>query len=51
MGFPQAAQMTLLGFLKNMSTSPKASFVERSDAEQSACHRLGDRLRHVLLHG
>jgi hypothetical protein len=47
MGFPHAAQMTVLGFLKNMSASAKASLVE---SEQSGCHRLSDRLRNVLLH-
>jgi hypothetical protein len=47
MGLPQAAQMTVLGFLKNMSASPKVSLVE---AEQSASHRLSDQLRNVLLH-
>lgn len=46
-GFPQAAQMTVFGFLKNMSASLRPSLVE---SEQSARHRPGDQLRHVLLH-
>jgi hypothetical protein len=48
MGFPHAAQMTVLDFLKNMSASPNASLVE---TEQSACHRLSNQLRNVLLYG
>jgi hypothetical protein len=48
MGLPQAAQMTVLGFLKNMSASAKAILVE---PKQSGCHRRSDQLRNVLLHG
>jgi hypothetical protein len=47
MGLPHAAQMTVLGLLKNMSASGKAILVE---PEQSGCHRLSDQLRNVLLH-
>jgi hypothetical protein len=48
MGFPQAAQITVLGFRKNMPASPNASLVE---PEQSASHSLSDQLRNILLYG
>jgi hypothetical protein len=45
MGFPQTAQMTVFGFLKNIAP-PRSSLVE---TEQPGCDRLSDRLRNVLL--